>query len=215
MTDEEKEFYFHKYLTKEFVSQDEDEELTTAVVDEAEPVSKVKWLALGIFLGICVWGMYECCRYLMDGSVKTTGEVQRLTHLPVIGCYQDITAKKNKIDQSIMQLQSKVIGKRDSLDYIGSLISTMEQENLPWSAASQLFTETSQVVEKLREYCSEMQIAEYSSKNVDSLNTAHNIGREILVVSTGKTKRSDLKRELEVCGMQNIKVSGLIVVENM
>ena len=214
LTDEEKEFYFHKYLTKEFVSQDEDEELTTAVVDEAEPVSKVKWLALGIFLGICVWGMYECCRYLMDGSVKTTGEVQRLTHLPVIGCYQDITVKKNKIDQSIMQLQSKVIGKRDSLDYIGSLISTMEQENCLLSSES-AFTETSQVVEKLREYCSEMQIAEYSSKNVDSLNTAHNIGREILVVSTGKTKRSDLKRELEVCGMQNIKVSGLIVVENM
>ena len=150
----------------------------------------------------------------MDGSGKTTGEVQRLTHLPVIGCYQDITAKKNKIDQSIMQLQSKVIGKRDSLDYIGSLISTMEQENCLLSSES-AFTETSQVVEKLREYCSEMQIAEYSSKNVDSLNTAHNIGREILVVSTGKTKRSDLKRELEVCGMQNIKVSGLIVVENM
>ena len=60
-----------------------------------------------------------------------------------------------------------------------------------------------------------MQIAEYSSKSVDSLNTARNIGREILVVSTGKTKRSDLERELEVCGMQNIKVSGLIVVENM
>lgn len=90
------------------------------LMNEAEPVSRVKWLALGIFLGICVWGGCECCRYLMDGSVKTTGEVQRLTHLPVIGCYQDVTVKKNKIDQAIMQLQSKVIGKRDSLDYIGS-----------------------------------------------------------------------------------------------
>ena len=214
LTDEEKEFYFHKYLTKEFVSQDEDEKLTTAVVDEAEPVSKVKWLVLGIFLGICVWGLYGCCRYLMDGSVKTTGEVQRLTHLPVIGCYQDVTVKKNKIDQAIMQLQSKVIGKRESLDYIGSLISAMKQGNCLISSES-AFTETSQVVEKLKEYCSEMQVAEYSSKSADSLNTARNIGREILVVSTGKTKRSDLERELEVCGMQNIKVSGLIVVKNM
>ena len=214
LTDEEKEYYFRKYLTKELATQDEDEELTAVVADEPEPVSKVKWLILGIFLGICVWGLYECCRYLLDSSVKTADEVQRLTHLPVIGCYQDITVKKNKIDQAIMQLQSKVTGKGDSLDYIGSMINAMEQENCLISSQT-AFTETRQIVEKLREYCSEMKIEEYSSKSVDSLNTARNIGNEILVVSTGETKRSDIKRELEVCIMQNIEISGLIVVEKL
>ena len=60
-----------------------------------------------------------------------------------------------------------------------------------------------------------MQIGEYSSGSVNSLNIARNAGKEIIVVSTGKTRRSDLERELEVCSMQNIKISGLIVVENL
>lgn len=214
LTDTEKEYYFRKYLTKELVLQDEDEELTTAGADEPEPVSKVKWLVLGIFLGICVWGLYECCRYLLDGSVKTAGEVQRLTHLPVIGCYQDIAVKKNKIDQAIAQLQSKVTGKGDSLEYIGSLMNAMDQKNCLLSSQA-AFAETSQIVEKLREYSQKMQIEEYSSKSVDSLNTARNIGKEILVITIGKTRRLDIKREFEVCVMYNINISGFILVEKL
>lgn len=191
-----------------------EEEINPVAATTTEPVSKVKWIFIGIILGIFVWGIIECCRYLFDGSVKTSGEVQKLTHLPVIGRYQDGITGKKGIDLVIARLQSKVIGRGDSLAYIGSLINAMDQGNCLISSQS-AFAETRQIAEKIREYCSEMQMGEYSSGSVNSLNIARNAGKEIIVVSTGKTRRSDLERELEVCSMQNIKISGLIVVENL
>ena len=196
------------------MAENDEEEKNSIAVVTTKPVSKVKWILIGIVLGIFVWGILECCRYLFDGSVKTSDEVQRLTHLPVIGCYHDGMTGKKGIDLIIARLQSKVIGRGDSLAYIGSLIDAMDQGNCLISSQS-TFAETRQVAEKLREYCSEMQMGEYSNESVNSLNIARKAGKEIIVVSTGKTKRSDLERELEVCSMQNIKVSGLIMVENL
>lgn len=213
LTDEEKEYYSRKYLAREYVAENE-EEINPVAATTTEPVSKVKWIFIGIILGIFVWGIIECCRYLFDGSVKTSDEVQKLTHLPVIGRYQDGITGKKGIDLVIARLQSKVIGRGDSLAYIGSLINAMDQGNCLISSQS-AFAETRQIAEKIREYCSEMQMGEYSSGSVNSLNIARNAGKEIIVVSTGKTRRSDLERELEVCSMQNIKISGLIVVENL
>lgn len=213
LTDEEKEYYSRKYLAREYVAENE-EEINSVAATTTEPVSKVKWIFIGIILGIFVWGIIECCRYLFDGSVKTSDEVQKLTHLPVIGRYQDGITGKKGIDLVIARLQSKVIGRGDSLAYIGSLINAMDQGNCLISSQS-AFAETRQIAEKIREYCSEMQMGEYSSGSVNSLNIARNAGKEIIVVSTGKTRRSDLERELEVCSMQNIKISGLIVVENL
>lgn len=213
LTDEEKEYYSRKYLAREYVAENE-EEINPVAATTTEPVSRVKWIFIGIILGIFVWGILECCRYLFDGSVKTSAEAQRLTHLPVIGCYQNDISGKRGIDLVIVRLQSKVAGQGDSLAYIGSLIDAMDQGNCLISSQS-AFAETRQITEKLREYCSEMQMGEYSSGSVNSLNIACNAGKEIIVVSTGKTRRSDLERELEVCSMQNIKISGLIVVENL
>ena len=213
LTDEEKEYYSRKYLAREYVAENE-EEINPVAATTTEPVSKVKWIFIGIILGIFVWGIIECCRYLFDGSVKTSDEVQKLTHLPVIGRYQDGITGKKGIDLVIARLQSKVIGRGDSLAYIGSLINAMDQGNCLISSQS-AFAETRQIAEKIREYCSEMQMGEYSSGSVNSLNIARHAGKEIIVVSTGKTRRSDLERELEVCSMQNIKISGLIVVENL
>lgn len=213
LTDEEKEYYSRKYLAREYVAENE-EEINPVAATTTEPVSRVKWIFIGIILGIFVWGILECCRYLFDGSVKTSAEAQRLTHLPVIGCYQNGISGKRGIDLVIARLQSKVIGRGDSLAYIGSLINAMDQGNCLISSQS-AFAETRQIAEKIREYCSEMQMGEYSSGSVNSLNIARNAGKEIIVVSTGKTRRSDLERELEVCSMQNIKISGLIVVENL
>lgn len=213
LTDEEKEYYSRKHLAREYVAENE-EEINPVAATITEPVSKVKWIFIGIILGIFAWGIIECCRYLFDGSVKTSDEVQKLTHLPVIGRYQDGITGKKGIDLVIARLQSKVIGRGDSLAYIGSLINAMDQGNCLISSQS-AFAETRQIAEKIREYCSEMQMGEYSSGSVNSLNIARNAGKEIIVVSTGKTRRSDLERELEVCSMQNIKISGLIVVENL
>lgn len=214
LTDEEKEYYSRKYLAREYVAENDEEEKIPVSTVETEPVSKVKWIFIGIILGIFIWGIIECCRYLFDGSVKTSAEVQRLTHLPVIGCYQNRITGKRGIDLVIARLQSKVIGRGDSLAYIGSLVDAMDQGNCLISSQS-AFSETRQIAGRLRECCSEMQIGEYSSGSVNSLNIARNAGKEIIVVSTGKTRRSDLERELEVCSMQNIKISGLIVVENL
>lgn len=214
LSDTEKEYYFKKYLAREYEAQDEEEATSSVAVMDLEPVSKVKWILIGLFLCICVWGAYECCRYLFDGRVKTTNEAQMLTHLPILGCYQNLLSKKNGLDRLLDYLQAKAGRKGDSLSYIKTVISSMEEQASVLSVESGL-VETRKIMDELVSMCQNLQSTDYACENENSLTIAKKAGNEILVVSTGKTRKADLERELEVCKLQGVKVMGLIIVENL
>ena len=214
LTDEEKEYYSRKYLAREYVAENDVEEKIPVSTVETEPVSKVKWIFIGIIFGIFIWGILECCMYLFDGTIKTVRELQELVHFPIIGCWQNSFAEKKGIDLVISRLQSNVTGNGDSLEYISSMITSMNQKSYLISIPTETL-EITQIVNELKRHCNEIQAEDYSSKNVKSLNTAKKIGKEMLIVVIGKTKRADIRRELEVCYMQSIEISGIIVLESI
>ena len=214
LSDTEKEYYCKKYLAREYKAQDEEEPSSTTATLEIEPVSKVKWILIGLFLCICIWGIYESCKYLFDGSVKTTNEAQRLTHLPVLGCYQNLSSEKNGLDRLLNCLRTKAGRKGDSLSYMKAVVTSMEESASVLSVKSGL-SETRKIMDELVSMCQILQSSDYVCENETALMAAKKVGSEILVVSTGKTKRVDLERELEVCRLQGVKVIGLIIVENL
>ena len=217
LTDEEKEYYCKKYLSREYVAEDDEEEIASVSVASAEPVSKVKWILVGIVLGIFLWGILECCKYLFDGSVKTLSEVQELTHVPVLGCYREISDGRKGIDRLISRLQMNVTGKGDSIDYIADMIMTVmgTESLLGFSLGSGDSIKNHAFAVSLTERCEGIAESEYISGSRDALDRGRKTGEEIIVVSIGKTKREDVKRELQVCDLQHIRISGIIVEGNI
>lgn len=214
LSDTEKEYYCKKYLAREYKAENEEDTANTVVTLEAEPVSKVKWLLVGMILCICLWGAYECCRYLFDGSVKTASEAQTLTHLPVLGCYQHQTSERKGLDRLLDCLQAKMGRKGDSLSYMKAVITSMEEAAIVLSVESGL-TETRKIMDEFASMCQNLKCSDYTCENEDALAMAKNVGNEILVVSTGKTRKINLERELEVCRLQGINITGFIIVENL
>lgn len=214
LSDTEKEYYCKKYLAREYKAEDEDENISTVSTIEIEPVSKVKWILIGLILSIFVWGVYECCRYLFNGCVKTADEAQYLTHLPVLGYYQDHSSERKGLDRLLDCLQMKFERKGEALSYIKTVITSMEQEISVLSVESELF-ETRKIMDELAGMCHNLQSSDYACENENALITAKKAGNEILVISAGKTRRAHLMRELEVCRLQSVKIKGLIIVENL
>ena len=213
LTDEEKEYYCQKYLAREIAAQQEDaEEIAPSETETVEPVSKGKWLAIGLFLGIFVWGIWYALIYLMNSSIKTVSEAQRLSHLPLIGHYQVLSEKKG-IDRFLQYLYLKAAGEGNSVSYIESVLESLNcgEVMVCGDLKSQ---EECTMVETLKEECPQLHSGEYLCKSVESLKLAKKLGKEILIISTNETKRADVERELEICTMQGIQIVGAIVVEN-
>ena len=73
--------------------------------------------------------------------------------------------------------------------------------------------EVKNVMEQLAAECSSLEKGEFCSRSAVSLEKAKAVGKEILVVCVGKTRRGEIERELESCRLQKIHVTGVIVVE--
>lgn len=212
LTDEEKEYYCQKYLAREIVAQQEDlEEIASSEIETVEPVSKGKWLAVGISLGIFVWGIWYALIYLMNSNIKTVSEAQKLSRLPLIGRYQVLSEKKG-IDRFLQHLHLKAAGAGDSVSYIESVLESLNSGDVMLSGNLKSQEECT-MVETLKEECPQLYSGEYLCKSVESLKLAKKVGKEILIISTNKMKRADVERELEICIMQGIQINGIIVVE--
>ena len=213
LTDEEKEYYCQKYLSREYEKQDEETENVDISTEttEIEPVNKVKCLVVGLLFGIFVWGICHALIYLMNSSIKTVSEAQKLTHLPLIGYYQVLSEKKG-IDRFLQHLHLKAVGTGDSVSYIESVLESLNcgEVMLSGSLKSQ---EECTMMEMLKEESSQLHSGEYLCKSVESLKLAKKLGKEILIISMNETKRADVERELEICTMQEIQINGIIVVE--
>ena len=111
-------------------------------------------------------------------------------------------------------LWAKAGRKGDSLSYIKTVISSVEEQASVLGVESGL-TETRKIMDELVSMCQNLQSSDYACENENSLTIAKKAGNEIVVVSTGKTRKADLERELEVCRLQGVKIIGLIIVENL
>lgn len=211
-SDDEKTYYTNKYLAKEYVDSDNAEEAKAVLLEEAEPVSKVKWLAIGVILLIMIWGCYYVVRYLLDSKVKTVSVLQNTYHLPVIGTVQTETKDGKGLDKMLDHLHQNTKQKPDTLEYVIQAINAMQTEKAVLCGDTEI-PEVKKLMEELSNSCEHVIIGDFISKNIESLKHAKVAGNEILVVRIDKNERKEIEREMESCRLQKIDILGVVVVE--
>ena len=113
-------------------------------------------------------------------------------------------------DALIEKLARRTKSPADSEDYIAASIEAMDAKEI--LLCGDLKDEaTRKVMNSLKEKCARIEISEYPGQNSEALERA---GERALVflVQIGKTTRTELQRELEVCRMQKIGVLGAVVM---
>ncbi len=211
-TDNEKTYYTNKYLVKEYADSGDSEEAKSALLDEMEPVSKVKWLAIGVILLIMIWGAYYLVRYLLDQRIKTVSELQNTYHLPVIGTVQIGTSNSKGLDKILDRLYQNTKQKPDTLEYVIQAINAMQTEKSVLCGDTEI-PEIKKLMEELSDSCEHMKTGDFISKKIESLEHAKAAGNEILVVCIDKNKRKEIEKEIESCRLQKISMVGVVVVE--
>lgn len=176
------------------------------------PVSKVKWLAIGVILLVVIWGGYYVVRYLLDPRVKTVSELQNTYHLPVIGIVQTAANNSKGLDKMLDHLYQNTKQKPDTLEYVVQAINAMQTEKSVLCGDTEI-PEIKKLMEKLSDSCEHMKIGDFISKNIESLEHAKAAGNEILVVRIDKNRRKEIEKEIESCRLQKISMVGVVVVE--
>lgn len=205
-TDKEKTYYNKKYLAKEYAEKADTEEGKDLLLSETdvEPVSKVKWLMVGIFLMCIVWGGFYAVRYLFDKRIKTLSELRETYHLPIIGYMDDKKVTSKGIDKWIDGLYRKMKDQPNTTEYVENALNSMEQYELCGNV------ELAQTL-KLGNNCFVGKNFVY--RDSETLNKAKEIGSIILMIQIGKTTRGEIERELECCKLQKINVIGTVAVD--
>ena len=211
-SDDEKTYYTNKYLKKEYVDSDNAEEAKAVLLEEAEPVSKVKWIAIGVILLVMIWGGYYVVRYLLDQRIKTVSELQNTYHLPVIGIVQTETNDSKGLDKMLDHLYQNTKQKPDTLEYVIQAINAMQTERAVLCGDIEI-PEVKKLMEELSDSCEHMKTGDFISKNIESLEHAKVAGNEILVVRVDKNRRKEIEKEIESCRLQKISMVGVVVVE--
>lgn len=204
-------YYNETYLAREYEMEEESSELLGTAGAEEGPVSvnPVKWLVIGIFLLCVCWGGYFMLKYLLDKHIKTSDEVKNY-RIPLIGCLEGQKKQYKGLDALIEKLARRTKSPADSEDYIAASIEAMDAKEI--LLCGDLKDEaTRKVMNSLKEKCARIEISEYPGQNSEALERA---GERALVflVQIGKTTRTELQRELEVCRMQKIGVLGAVVM---
>lgn len=204
-------YYNETYLAREYEMEDENSELLGAAdaADSIASVNPVKWLVIGVFLMCVCWGGYFMLKYLLDKHIKTSDEVKNY-RLPLIGYLAGEPKQYKGLDAVIEKLAGKTKSLSDTEDYIAASIEAMDAKEI--LLCGDLKDETArQVMDSLKSKCARIEVSEYPGQDSAALERA---GERALVflVQIGKTTRTELQRELEVCRMQKIEVLGAVVI---
>ncbi|MBS6396156.1 MAG: hypothetical protein KH452_03235 [Clostridiales bacterium] len=204
----DKEYYNVVYLSREY-EQDE-EVVETPVVEEVEPVSPVKWLVIGIFLMCVCWGGFYLVIYLMDRRIKTTDEVRSMYGISLIGRLRGKDVGKKK--DWVCRLHERFQEPFDSEEYIVAAINAMGKENVILSGEMEN-REIKKLVETAQASRCKIEAGDSIRENCKVLEVAKNADGVIFIFVVGKTKQTEIQRELEICSIQKIPVLGSIVIE--
>ena len=174
--------------------------------------SILKWIIIGIVLTLGVWGGCLVIKYLLNKSVKTTEELKEMYEIPLLANITFSEPEKNRVDRMLKAWLVKHRMSTDSLNYFKMMIASLGIKKIAVSGVSE--NTGKQFGELLEIEDVELNLVNgFLHQNSESLRAALDLDGEILVVEKGKTLHQEIKRELDVCRIQNIKVLGFIAVE--
>lgn len=180
------------------------------VRQEIDIKAVIKWVLIGMILTGGLWGVYFIVKYLLDKSIKTTEELKKLYDVPLLGNIVYSTSKRNLIDRILTKWSSNCDMPADSIDYVRDMLCSLGVTRAVICGASENVKE--RLSGELKTEKIKLFWTEFLHQSSEAFRKALDSDGEILIVETGKTGHQKIKRELEVCCMQNIKVLGILVV---
>lgn len=164
----------------------------------------IKWLVVGIFGFVVLWGAYYFFKYLLDPSIKTLDEVKNM-NISIIGHVENETEHPNLIER----LEQKKNGPSDIVEYLAAAIEALPGEKV-LLCVDPAVEEEKQLGTALEQTAGKLHVVASVHGDADALEQAKHADGVILCVRLGKTSRKELIRELEVCRMQKIDVWGVV-----
>lgn len=194
------------YYQETYLPEKEEEEETGSGLGKT-----VKTLVIGAFLGCVIWGVWQLAAYLADGKIKTAQELTDSFGVPLLGRVK-MPAGAKGLDGWLEKMQEKTRPAPVSEEYLGQFLAAMDcgQAALCGDRSQE---EVKAVMDALLGSCPEFRGADFLSGSVEGLNQAKAAGSEVMVIRTGHTKRSQVRRELENSRVQSIRILGAVVVD--
>ncbi|MCD8362727.1 MAG: hypothetical protein LUC98_07175 [Lachnospiraceae bacterium] len=219
-TSTELDYYKHVYYTESLEETDVTAE--TGVAAEADADTEIslsfsgmkKYVLIGAVVGLFIWACWFGLSYLLDKSIRTYGEAKDCYRVPMLGRLAVDDRKARGIDGLIDSLYGRIKGSPDTIPYVISAINTIGDERTVLCGNIE-YGEVQAVMQEFQKSCAQIEIEDFAGKSVHALERVKETGREILVVRIGKTKKAEIRRELEICRMQKIQVVGMVAIENI
>lgn len=211
-SEEDRNYYNLMYLARE-KTEDEEEEAgdllgTTEETAEAAP-NPLKWLVIGIFLMCVCWGGYYMLKYLLDKHIKTSDEI-RSFRLPLIGCLEGHGPVYTGLNAKIESLRTRSREGADTESYVAASLDAIDSQKI-LLCGDLKDEETKKVMDSLKAKSAKVEVSDYPGQDSGALEMARERG-VVFVVHLGRTTRTELKREIEVCRMQKIQMLGAVVL---
>ena len=165
----------------------------------------IKWLIIGIVGFVIIWSAYYFLKYLLDPSIKTWNEIKKI-NLPVIG-YTSLNASNENI---IKQIQKKIDVPYVDLSYIVSSIDAFEKKNIIFCTDEKM---SKNLEEGLVKKTENLELAGWLQKDVKVFKQAKNADGIIFGVWKKRTSMKQLKREVDICKMYNIRILGIVGID--
>ena len=167
----------------------------------------IKWLVVGSFGFVVLWGAYYFFKYLLDPSIKTLDEIKNIK-LPIMGYIREENMHMGLLDR----MQYKKNGSSDSVDYVTMNIKTLSEEHILICMDSNDRMDR-KIEDTLRKDIPNMVVVNWIHQDAATLEQAKAADGIIFEICLRKTSMKQLQRALDICKIQKIKVLGVIVIE--
>lgn len=211
--------------------QDTDEEANTETDTGAQladiPASahiSVKYIILGFVLGIVIACVWIALRYILNCTVKTSGELTTLYGVRLFGDRHVADSKKKifaGIDTWLNHLKNKnpLSAEEQQELILTNLRVTCKQESIQkiFATSSLHMSETDKEVvmnltSSLKEYGIEMVYGDNILRNAASIEQMAEIGQVVVFEKLGRSDYTSIEKELTLCEEQKAKVLGVVVL---
>lgn len=174
--------------------------------------SLIKWLLVGIILGLFCWGGYYLLRYLFDKRVKYAEEISSYYGIHLIGRYQDGEKTLKGIDRLQEQMVNKNAGDYSNKEYLASAISLLNEKTL-FMVGNTEDEGVAGLMKSIQGLCQKAECGNLMQNDTDALERAKDKEGVVLFVKKGTDTHPEIQRELEICRLQKLRVVGAVVVE--
>lgn len=165
----------------------------------------------GVLLGILLWICYVFLSYLSDKHVKYAGEMRHYYGLRLIGRYCPPELSSDRIERWYENIKSRKIGSSNDEDYLASVLRLQGEKLCLVGSAEDSIVQN--LGEKLTLHNEQVVCGDLMQRDSKTMEKAKNADGIVLLVHRGISTYQEIRRELEICSIQEIRVLGAIMVE--